>query len=76
MRFPNEIEILKEKFPNVVSIRVERQNYKSKLTEEEMQDITETALDKYNNYDYIITNESRKGLESDTLKIINNLKER
>ena len=41
-----------------------------------MQDITETALDKYNNYDYIITNESRKGLESDTLKIINNLKER
>ncbi len=76
VRFPNEIEILKEKFPNVVSIRVERQNYKSKLTEEEMQDITETALDKYNNYDYIITNESKKGLESDTLKIINNLKER
>ena len=76
VRFPNEIEILKEKFPNVVSIRVERQNYESKLTEEEMQDITETALDKYNNYDYIITNESRKELESDTLKIINNLKER
>ena len=35
VRFPNEIEILKEKFPNVVSIRVERQNYKSKLTKAE-----------------------------------------
>lgn len=73
VRFKEELEIIKEKFKNVISIRVIRNNYQSDLTEEQKNDITETALDDYNNYDYIIINDGITTLKEASNKIINDL---
>lgn len=56
VRFPKEIEVIKEKFKNVLSIGMIRNNYVTTLTKEQQQDITETALENYKNYDEIINN--------------------
>lgn len=55
-RFPNEIECMKENFKCLVhTIRVERPNFISLLTEEQLNHPSECALDKYN-MDVLITN--------------------
>lgn len=45
-RFPNEVEVMKEKF-NAAHVRVVRQNFISPLTEEQQNHPSETALDDY-----------------------------
>lgn len=63
-RFPEEIEDIKKVFSNVVSVHITRKDMNI-LTETEKQHITETALDNYNDYDYVINNDgSIKELES------------
>lgn len=69
-RLVDEMEILKSKYPNSISIRVIRNNYDNKLTSEQKQHITEINLDNYNNFDYTIENDDK--LEE---KIINILSE-
>lgn len=54
-RFPNEIERMKEKGFEVVSMRINRENFESELTEEQKKHISETALDNYS-FDYIVRN--------------------
>lgn len=56
IRFPLEIEELTKRFKDVVVINVERDI--NTLTEEERKHITEVALDNYNEYDYVIENNS------------------
>ena len=56
-RFPNEMDWPKKKFDNVVNIRVIRDDYDSVLSEKEQKHLTETALDEYNSYDYVIHND-------------------
>ena len=73
VRFPREIEVLKEKYDNVISIGVNRKNYESDLTVKQKKDITEIALDNYMDYDYMLINESINNLQRDTNKIIDNL---
>lgn len=75
VRFPSEIEVIKQKFPNVISIGVTRVEYTSDLTLEQQQDITEIALDNYNNYDYKIINQNKNKLHQDTLTIYQKIKE-
>lgn len=60
-RFPKEIEVLTEKYKNVVSIKVitTRDNY---MTEKEKNHITEISLDNYDNFDYVITNNNQEDL--------------
>lgn len=70
VRFPKEIEIIKEKFNNVVSIKVNRIDYISILTKEQLQDETEIALDNYNNFDFEITNAKNTNLKIEVNKII------
>ncbi len=55
-RFKDEIESIKTN--NTFVIKIEGKE--NKLTEEERKHITETALDNYNKYDYIIENKSSK----------------
>jgi hypothetical protein len=55
-RFPNELEIPKQKFSNVFVIKMERPNYENELTIKQKAHITENALDDYKNYDYVIEN--------------------
>lgn len=56
-RLPDEIETLKEKYPNSVSIRIIRDNYDNGLTQSQKNHITETGLDNYNNFDYVVKND-------------------
>lgn len=52
-RFPNEINALKKKFNNVITLKVFREDYENNLTEEQQQHPSETSLDTYL-FDYII----------------------
>lgn len=74
VRFPAEIEKIKEQFNNVLTIKVIRKNYQSDLTEEQKQDITETALDNYDNFDFMIDNNETENLETKVLEIIRKTK--
>jgi hypothetical protein len=56
-RFPNEINGLKEKFNDVITLKVFREDYESNLTEEQQQHPSETSLDTYL-FDYIIIAEN------------------
>lgn len=74
-RFPSEIETPKKLFENVISVKVERDNFSSSLTSEQMKHSTETALDNYDNYDYIIKNDGRiEDLEDKVLQMIKEVK--
>lgn len=54
-RFIEEIEDIKNNFSNALSVNIRREN-KDLLTKKEQLHITETALDNYENYDYVIEN--------------------
>ncbi|MBR6690016.1 MAG: hypothetical protein IKL65_01635 [Bacilli bacterium] len=56
-RLIDEIETLKENYPNSTSIRVIRNNHDNKLTNEQKNHLTEVGLDSYNNFDYIVEND-------------------
>ncbi len=53
-RLKDEIEIPKRLFNNVVTIRIDSIYYDKKMTIEQMNHITETNLDNYNKFDYVI----------------------
>lgn len=76
VRFPNEIEVLKDNFDNVISIGVNREKYDNKLSFKEKNDITEVSLDNYNDYDYIINNNDNISLKDEVINIINNIEKR
>lgn len=62
-RFPNEIDLLKEKYKELcTAIRVIRSNFESPLTEEQQEHESETSLDDYKKFDYKIMSES--GIEN------------
>lgn len=54
-RLVEEIEIPKEKFKNVTTIRVNRVD-ENVLTEKQKEHITETALDNYDKFNFVIIN--------------------
>lgn|SRR5574344_71863 len=56
-RFPEELDAIAQNFSNVYKIKVDRENFNSHLTNIEQQHLTETALDNYNNYDFVIDND-------------------
>lgn len=55
VRFPNEIDIQRENFDDVVAIRVIRENFATDLSYEQQSHESETALDDYKGFDYIIS---------------------
>ena len=61
-------------YKKVISIGINRMNYKSDLTLEQQNDITETSLDNYQKYDFLLVNDNTKKLQQDTLKVLNFLK--
>lgn len=56
-RFKLEVDTPRDNFENVVIIRVNRPNFDNGLTEEQKMHRTETDLDDYKNYDYVIEND-------------------
>ena len=69
-RLKIEFETIKNNYQNTTSIKLNRNNYNDYLTEEQKNHITETEIDTYNNFDYIINNTSLKDLEKEAKKII------
>ena len=55
-RFPKEIDTPKSLFKNVYSIKVVRDGFSSPLSDKQQAHSTETALDNYDNYDFVIEN--------------------
>lgn len=68
-RLIDEVEKVKEEFSNVTTIRIKR-NIDNNLTLEQKEHLTETALDNYNKFDYIIDNNDYNALENEVYKII------
>ena len=69
IRLPREIESVKEKFNNVVTIKVERINFESDLTDSQKKHKTETAMDSYNDFDYTVINDTLDQYEKDIYEI-------
>ena len=58
VRFPEEIDSIHNEFKNVYRLRIERPGFVNNLNPNEKKHRTETALDNYNNYDYVVINDS------------------
>jgi len=71
-RMINEFEKIKKKFVDVVSIKLERDNYDSNLNKEEAEHITEKEIDEYNDFDYVIENKGLSDLKTAALEIVRN----
>lgn len=56
-RLEIEVEKPKSVFDNVITIRIVRDNFDNGLTKEQLQDITETGFDHYDDFDYYIHND-------------------
>ena len=69
IRLPREIDSVREKFDNVVVIKVERINFETSLDSKEQAHVTEVAMDNYNDVDYIVTNDTLDKLEKDIYDI-------
>lgn len=57
IREPIEITTPKEKFDDVISIKITRPDFSSELTTEQKKHYTETALDNFDNYDFKVLND-------------------
>lgn len=69
-RLVNEIEIPRRKFNNITTIRILNDSIND-LTEIERKHITETGLDTYKDFDYIINNNSSlEELKNKTIEIL------
>ncbi len=71
-RLIEEFDAIKEKYEDVVAIKLERSNYENTLTEEEKNHITENDLDKYDGFDYLVENSNLKDLKRVALEIVRN----
>lgn len=74
VRFPEEIEDIKLNYDNVHAIYVENQFGASKLTLEEQTHRTETALENYNEFDYILVNDTLESLKEKVFKYLDGIK--
>ena len=74
VRFPIEIEEIKLNYDEVYAIYVENQFSKSYLTVEEQSHPTETALENYNEFDYILANDSIDTLKDKVFKYLEGIK--
>ena len=69
-RMIHEFEDISKKYGDVVTIKLERENYDDQLTEEEANHVTEKEVDVYQDYDYVIENRSLEELKMAALEII------
>lgn len=67
-----EFSELKKRFDDVVTIKLEREDYDDLLDDEERKHITETEIDDYKDFDYIIKNIGIDELKKEASNIIKN----
>ena len=73
VRYPDEIEEIKLNYDEVYSIYVENQFANSNLSIEEQMHKTETALENYEEFDYIIVNDNLENVKTKVFKILDEL---
>lgn len=73
VRMPDEIEDFKENFDEVYAIYVENQFSQSPLSLDEQSHITETALEEYHDFDYVIANDDMSALKDKVFKYLDGL---
>lgn len=69
-RLQVEFEYLKEKFSDVITIKLERDQFDDGLSENEKEHITEKDLENYNNFDYKVKNSSINDLKKAAREIV------
>lgn len=74
VRMPEEIEEIKLNYDNVCAIYVVNQHSKSNLTIEEQAHITETSLENYDEFDYVLANDDINTLKEKVFKCLEGLK--
>ncbi len=74
VKLPAEIEDIKLNFDNVYAIWVENQFSQSNLSLEEQTHLTETALETYNEFDYILANDKMEVLKDKVFKYLEGIK--
>ena len=74
VRMPEEIEDIKLNYDNVYAIYVVNQHSKSNLTIEEQAHITETSLENYDEFDYVLANDDINTLKDKVFKYLEGLK--
>lgn len=72
LRFENELHAIHANF-DAVAIRVERGNYKNKLTAKQRDDQSETELDHLNVFDYFINTSDIDEKTKDTITILEDI---
>ena len=70
IRVPLEIESIKEKFDDVVVIKVERINYEQEMTAEQQNHKIENSMNDYNDYDYVLINDTLEKLNEDVIHVL------
>lgn len=55
-RMPEELMMPKEAFKEAITMKLVREKFENELSQKEKNNITETALDEFNDYDYIVEN--------------------
>ena len=73
VRYPDEIEDIKLNFDDVYAIYVENQFSKSNLTLEEQTHRSETALEDYPEFDYVLANDKIEDLKDKVFKFLEGL---
>ncbi len=69
-RLLDEFEYLTKEYGDVTTIKVERERFDDGLSAEEKKHITETEVDKYKSYNYIIKNTGIEDLKESAKEII------
>lgn len=67
-----EFESIRNRYDDVVTIKIVRKNYDNYLSEEEANHITEKGLDNYDDFDYVVYNNSLDDLKNSALEIVRN----
>jgi len=70
IRLINEVLSIKNKYDEVISIKLIRKNYDNNLTKEEKEHITEREINSYNDFDYIIENKGLDDLKKKSVELI------
>lgn len=69
-RLEKEFRYFKEKYDNAVTIKLERSNYDDMLSEDERRHVTETEIDKLDDFNYIINNKSLDEMKKNVSYIV------
>ena len=73
VRLIHEVLSIKNKYDEVVSIKLVRNNFDNKLTTDEKNHITEKEIENYNDFDYIIENTGIEDLKIKAIEIVREL---